>query len=53
MLLFAITAIALVWMHVSIVLMEKDVVKSKFFPELKKIKQEDVQNKNNKSYTAY
>ena len=53
MLLFAITAIALVWMHVSIVLMEKDVVKSKFFPELKKIKQEDVQNNNNKSYTAY
>ncbi len=53
MLLFTITAIALVWMHVSIVLMEKDVVKSKFFPELKKIKQEDVQNKNNKSYTAY
>ena len=53
MLLFAITAIALVWMHVSIVLMEKDVVKSKFFPELKKIKQKDVQNKNNKSYTAY
>ena len=53
MLLFAITAIALVWMHVSIVLMEKDVVKSKFFPELKKIKQEDVQNKNNKSDTAY
>jgi len=53
MLLFAITAIALVWMHVSIVLMEKDVVKSKFFPELNKIKQEGVQNKNKKSYTAY
>jgi NNP family nitrate/nitrite transporter-like MFS transporter len=39
MLLFAITAIALVWMHVSIVLMEKDIAKSKFLPELNKVKQ--------------
>ena len=48
MLLFAITAIAFVWMHISIVLMEKDIVKSKFLPELNKIKQGDTQinNKN-------
>jgi len=53
MLLFAITAIALVWMHVSIVLMEKDIVKSKFLPELNKLKQEGAQNtfKNKRSYT--
>ena len=43
MLLFAITAIAFVWMHISIVLMEKDIVKSKFFPELNKIKQGNTQ----------
>jgi NNP family nitrate/nitrite transporter-like MFS transporter len=38
MLLFAITGIALVWMHVSILIMEKDIVKSKFLPELGKAK---------------
>ncbi len=50
MLLFAITAITLVWMHISIVLMEKDIVKSKFLPELKKVKQEGAQ-KYKRSYT--
>ncbi|MBC8411687.1 MAG: NarK/NasA family nitrate transporter [Rhodobacteraceae bacterium] len=40
MLLFLITAIALVWMHVSILFIEKDIVKSKFLPELNKLKQE-------------
>jgi hypothetical protein len=30
--------IALVWMHVSILIMEKDIVKSKFLPELGKAK---------------
>ena len=34
MLLFGITAIALVWMHVSILLLERDLKKSKFLPEL-------------------
>ena len=38
MLLFAITGIALVWMHVSILIMEKDIVKSKFLPELGRAK---------------
>jgi NNP family nitrate/nitrite transporter-like MFS transporter len=38
MLLFAITGIALVWMHVSILIMEKDIVKPKFLPELGKAK---------------
>jgi len=52
MLLFAITAITLVWMHISIVLMEKDIVKSKFLPELKKVKQEGAQ-KNKRTYTSY
>tara|TARA_Y100000296_G_scaffold37988_1_gene43984 strand:+ start:399 stop:1718 length:1320 start_codon:yes stop_codon:yes gene_type:complete len=52
MLLFAITAITLVWMHVSILFMEKDIVKSKFLPELNKIKQEG-ESKNKKSYTSY
>ena len=50
MLLFAITAITLVWMHVSILFMEKDIVKSKFLPELNKIKQE---GESKKSYTSY
>jgi NNP family nitrate/nitrite transporter-like MFS transporter len=55
MLLFAITAITLVWMHVSILIMEKDIVKSKFLPELDKIKQEGAQktSKYKKSYTSY
>jgi NNP family nitrate/nitrite transporter-like MFS transporter len=55
MLLFAITAIALVWMHISIVLMEKNIVKSKFLPELNKIKKEGKQKtfKNKKFYTSY
>jgi len=52
MLLFAITAITLVWMHISIVLMEKDIVKSKFLPELNKVKQEGAQ-KNKRTYTSY
>ena len=38
MLLFAITGIALVWMHVSILIMEKDIKKSKYLPELGKAK---------------
>jgi len=38
MLLFAITGIALVWMHISILIMEKDIVKSKFLPELGRAK---------------
>ena len=50
MLLFAITAITLIWMHISILFMEKDIVKSKFLPELNKVKQE---GKNKKSYTSY
>ena len=50
MLLFLITAITLIWMHVSILFMEKDIVKSKFLPELNKVKQE---GKNKKSYTSY
>ncbi len=50
MLLFIITAITLIWMHVSILFMEKDIVKSKFLPELNKVKQE---GKNKKSYTSY
>jgi len=55
MLLFAITGIALVWMHVSILIMEKDIVKSKFLPELDKIKQEGTRktSKYKKSYTSY
>ena len=53
MLLFAITAIALAWMHVSIILMEKDIVKSKFLPELNKLKQEGARKtfKNKRTYT--
>ena len=50
MLLFVITAITLIWMHISILFMEKDIVKSKFLPELNKVKQE---GKNKKSYTSY
>jgi len=50
MLLFLITAMTLIWMHVSILFMEKDIVKSKFLPELNKVKQE---GKNKKSYTSY
>ncbi len=50
MLLFAITAITLVWMHISIILMEKDIVKSKFLPELNKVKQGS-EEKNKRSYT--
>jgi NNP family nitrate/nitrite transporter-like MFS transporter len=55
MLLFAITAITLVWMHISIVLMERDIVKSKFLPELNKVKQESTQKifKNKRTYTSY
>lgn len=34
MLLFVITAVALVWMHLAIVFMERDIEKSKFLPEL-------------------
>ncbi len=43
MLLFAITGIALVWMHVSILIMEKDIVKSKFLPELNRVKTQNLQ----------
>ncbi len=50
MLLFAIAAIVLIWMHISIVAMEKDIVKSKFLPELNNVKQEGAQ-KNKRSYT--
>jgi NNP family nitrate/nitrite transporter-like MFS transporter len=53
MLLFLITAIALVWMHVSILFIEKDIVKSKFLPELNKLKQEGKRKtfKNKRTYT--
>jgi NNP family nitrate/nitrite transporter-like MFS transporter len=43
MLLFTITGIALVWMHVSILIMEKDIVKSKFLPELNRVKTQNLQ----------
>jgi len=52
MLLFAIAAIVLIWMHISIVVMEKDIVKSKFLPELNNVKQEGAQ-KNKRSYTSF
>ena len=52
MLLFAIAAIVLIWMHISIVAMEKDIVKSKFLPELNNVKQEGAQ-KNKRSYTSF
>ena len=38
MLLFAITGIALLWMHISILVMEKDIDKSRYLPELGKAK---------------
>jgi NNP family nitrate/nitrite transporter-like MFS transporter len=55
MLLFAITTITLIWMHISIILMEKDIVKSKFLPELKKVREESTQKtfKNKRTYTSY
>ena len=38
MLLFTITGIALLWMHVSILIMERDIDKSRYLPELGKAK---------------
>ena len=38
MLLFTITGIALLWMHISILVMEKDIDKSRYLPELGKAK---------------
>ena len=53
MLLFAITAITLTWMHISILIMEKDIVKSKFFPELNKAKSQDAQKQKGSTKRIY
>ncbi|MBO6482920.1 MAG: NarK/NasA family nitrate transporter [Pelagibacteraceae bacterium] len=53
MLLFAITAITLTWMHISILIMEKDIVKSKFFPELNKAKSQDSQKQKGSTKRIY
>jgi len=53
MLLFAITAITLTWMHISILIMEKDIVKSKFFPELNKAKSQDPQKQKGSTKRIY